>query len=122
MDRAYPIPLFSKPFLRRLGLLPTEYLFFYYSPHEALRKTVASGNSRGGLIQTLENRLMRAVAESGRDEAGILDAYDLYLASRNASYMMIETGGRLAKVRGRRGKREALSKRRPSYERIASTS
>ena len=35
---------------------------------------------------------MRSVAAAGSDETKILDAYDLYLASRNASYMAIETG------------------------------
>ena len=51
LDSAYPVPLFSKSFLRSLGLLPTEYLFYYYSTHEAYLRTAASGNTRGGLIQ-----------------------------------------------------------------------
>lgn len=118
LDGAYPVPYFPKPLLRRLGLLPTEYLFFYYSPSEAYRQTVASGDTRGGLIQKLERRLMQSVAEAGGDEAKVLEAYDRYLASRNATYMAIETGeafdaGRLAAAR------ENLYQSAVGYERIA---
>lgn len=118
LDRAYPIPLFSKSLLRTLGLLPTEYLFYYYSPGEAFRRTVASGNTRGGLIQELETRLMRSVAEAGRDERRILEAYDSYLASRNASYMAIETGGVIDGGRVDEA-RENLYQSAAGYERIA---
>ncbi len=118
LERAYPIPLFSKPFLRKLGLLPTEYLFYYYSTREAFRKTLASGDTRGGLIQRLECQLMQSVTEAGRNETGILEAYDLYLASRNASYMAIETGG--ACETGRLdAARENLYQSAAGYERIA---
>ena len=115
---AYPAPLFSKSFLRSLGLLPTEYLFYYYSTHEAYLKTAASGNTRGGLIQQLDNRLMRSVAEAGGDENKILDAYELYLASRNASYMAIETGEPLEECAVETA-REELYQGAAGYERIA---
>ena len=118
LESAYPIPLFSKPFLRKLGLLPTEYLFFYYSTREAFHKTIASGSTRGGLIQKLENRLMQSVAESGCDETKVLEAYDLYLASRNASYMAIETGQRFEKGHVEAA-RENLYQSAAGYERIA---
>ena len=118
LERAYPIPLFSKSLLRTLGLLPTEYLFYYYSTGEALRRTLASGNTRGGLIQELESGLMRSVAEAGRDERGILEAYDFYLASRNASYMAIETGGAIAEGRVDEA-RQNLYQSAAGYERIA---
>ena len=118
LERAYPARLFSKSFLRSLGLLPTEYLFYYYSTHEAYLRTAASGNTRGGLIQELGNRLMQSVAESGPDEAKILEAYDLYLASRNASYMAIETGAtfEMGEVEVARHK---LYQGAAGYERIA---
>ena len=118
LDRAYHAPLFSKSFLRSLGLLPTEYLFYYYSTQEAYLRTAASGNTRGGLIQELENGLMRSVAEAGSDETEILDAYDLYLASRNASYMAIETGEPFAKG-AVEAARDELYQSAAGYERIA---
>lgn len=118
LDRSYPNALFSKSFLRSLGLLPTEYLFYYYSTKEAFRRTVASSSTRGGLIQKLDGQLMQAVDEAGRDERTILQAYDLYLASRNASYMAIETGGPFdqGRVEAERGK---LYQSAAGYERIA---
>ena len=124
LDDAYPTPFFSKTFLRELGLLPTEYLFFYYSPREAFRKTRASGNTRGGLIRKMENRLIRSLAECGRNETKMLEAYDLYLASRNASYMAIETGGAFeqgaaAAADAVAAAREKLYQSAAGYERIA---
>ena len=118
LDRAYPLRLFSKSFLRTLRLLPTEYLFYYYSTREAFRRTVASGNTRGGLIRELEGPLMQSVAEAGQDERRILAAYDLYLARRNASYMAIETGGSSESARVDEA-RANLYQSAAGYERIA---
>lgn len=118
LDRSYPLPFFSNSFLRGLGLLPTEYLFFYYSPREAFRKTVESGSTRGKLIQGLEDRLMRSVAEAGGDESKTLEAYDLYLSSRNASYMAIESGKELDDSRVDEARR-SLYQGAAGYERIA---
>ena len=118
LDRSYPIPLFSKSFLRTLGLLPTEYLFYYYSTQEAYRRAVDSGSTRGGLIQKLDSQLIQSVGEAGRDERLVLQAYDSYLASRNASYMAIEAGGPFdpGRVEAERGK---LYQSAAGYERIA---
>jgi len=118
LDRAYPLRLFSKSFLRTLRLLPTEYLFYYYSTREAFRTTVASGNTRGGLIRELEGKLMQSVSEAGQDERSILAAYDLYLAGRNASYMAIETGGSID-AGGVDEARANLYQSAAGYERIA---
>ena len=118
LDNAYPAPLFSKSFLRSLGLLPTEYLYYYYSTHEAYLRTAAAGNTRGGLIQELESRLMRSVAEAGPDDIEILEAYDLYLASRNASYMAIETGESFG-IGAIEAARDRLYQSAAGYERIA---
>ena len=118
LDRAYPLRLFSKSFLRTLRLLPTEYLFYYYSTREAFRRTAESGNTRGGLIRELEGKLMQSVSEAGQDERRILAAYDLYLAGRNASYMAIETGGSL-EAGGVDEARANLYQSAAGYERIA---
>ena len=118
LERAYPEPLFSKTFLRELGLLPTEYLYYYYSDREAYRRTVAAGSTRGEQIQRLEDRLMRAAAGPGSSDDTVLEAYDLYLASRNASYMAVESG---AGVEGANldKARAGLYQSAAGYERIA---
>ena len=118
LERAYPVSFFSRDFLRELGLFPTEYLFFYYSPEQAYRQTAAAGNTRGGLIQQLERRLMQSVAESDGSDTATLEAYDLYLASRNASYMAIESGGAVDHVK-LEAARAGLYNSAAGYERIA---
>ncbi len=118
LDRAYPRPLFPKHFLRELGLLPTEYLYYYYYPGEAVRRTEASANTRGLLIQQLTRRLLQSVAEAGTDQARIMSAYDSYLAHRNASYMAIETDGASDAVR-LEAARDSLYQSAVGYERIA---
>lgn len=118
LEKAYANPLFSKPFLRTLGLLPTEYLFYYYSPREAVRRAHAAGTTRGEAVQALGARLMRSVAEAGGDEAGILAAYDLYLANRNASYMALESGQPSGQGRVEAA-RDELYQSAAGYERIA---
>lgn len=118
IDRAYPVSLFSKPLLRQLGLLPTEYLFYYYSPREAYRRTRASGNTRGGHIKNLEGELMATVDEGCAGDERILDAYDLYLAKRNASYMSIEAGAEISQHQVAQA-RTHLYQRAAGYERIA---
>lgn len=118
LEAAYPAPFFSKQFLKELGLLPTEYLFFYYSPREAYRKTKASGSTRADQIREFDDRLMQSAAEAGGNEAELLDAYDLYLASRNASYMALETGEPVGE-RAVSEAREMLYQSAVGYERIA---
>ncbi len=118
LDRAYPLPLFSKPFLRELGLLPTEYLYYYYHPTEAVQRTLATASTRGLLIQNLTRRLMQAVAESGGDDKRIMAAYDSYLAHRNASYMAIETAGDTDEARVESAA-DSLYRSAAGYERIA---
>ncbi len=118
LERAYPVPLFPKPFLRRLGMLPTEYLYYYYSPGPAVRKTLAAEKTRGALIMELTDGLMRDVLQAGADERRILAAYDSYLARRNASYMAIETGSPMDDSRVEAA-RETLYQGAAGYERIA---
>ena len=118
LDKVYPVPFFPKSLIRELGLLPTEYLYFYYSTREAYRRTVASGNTRGRLIQDLDRDLMSAVAEAAGETQGVLDAYDHYLASRNASYMALETGGPQGRERIEEARNDLYSGA-AGYERIA---
>lgn len=91
LQRLYRAPFFEAAFLRELRLLPTEYLYFYYRPERALQNLRASGTSRGGVIQGLNERLF---GELRRGEKDPLTLYDAYLAERNASYLQLESGAR----------------------------
>jgi 6-phospho-beta-glucosidase len=94
----YPSALFDPKLLRTLGLIPTEYLFFYYSPRRALRNQLASGATRGEELVRLNATLladMAAAAGSGQVPAAV-DIYKRYLNRRNASYLRLEGSGESA--------------------------
>lgn len=81
---AYRSPLFEPERLRRLKLLPTEYLYYYYRPEVALANIKKSGSSRGQHVARLTEQFFQ--------QAPTIENYQNYLASRDASYMSLETG------------------------------
>jgi 6-phospho-beta-glucosidase len=96
-DRLRAIPelaLFDPPLLRLLGMLPNEYLYYYYYRDRALANLRAAGETRGeqvlrlsaGLIDELES------ARPAERPRAALQMYRRYLARRHGSYMAIETG------------------------------
>jgi len=89
LQRLYRAPFFPPEELRGLGLLPTEYLYFYYHPERAFENLKASGTNRGAAIQQLNERLFAALRDKGQDPVA---AYQAYLAQRNASYLQLESG------------------------------
>jgi len=90
LARMYRRPLFQPEFLSRLRLLPTEYLYFYYRPAEAIANLENSGITRGQLIADLTARLFAAL---DRDDVDAVAEYDAYLKARGDSYMRLETSG-----------------------------
>jgi 6-phospho-beta-glucosidase len=88
----YPSALFDPELIRRLGLIPTEYLFFYYSPRRALRNQLASGATRGEELVRLNATLLADVHAAVRigEVAGAVEIYKRYLNRRNASYLRLE--------------------------------
>ncbi|MBS2039049.1 6-phospho-beta-glucosidase [bacterium] len=87
-DRLYRASFFSPDFLRDLGLLPSEYCYFYYHPQRAYQETLKAGRSRGAQLAEL-NRDFFAKLE---DSSNPLAVYESYLNTRNATYMATETG------------------------------
>ena len=89
LSRVYRAPLFDATFLRTERLLPTEYLFYYYSPKTAIQNIKNAGLTRGDAIARLNEQLFRDLAGSGGDRRLI---YERYLRARSAGYMQIEAG------------------------------
>jgi 6-phospho-beta-glucosidase len=88
----YQAPLFDFELLRSLRLIPTEYLFFYYSRSRALANQRAAGATRGGEIARLNEQLFQQL-ESHMAAAGpahALATYVDYLNQRSGSYMQLE--------------------------------
>ena len=86
--RIYPAAMFDPALIRTLGLIPTEYLYFYYRQRLALANQQRAGASRGAELEKLNRGLLAELAPGG---AEALEAYKRYLLRRNESYMKLET-------------------------------
>ncbi len=92
----YRTPLFEPERLREMRLLPTEYLYYYYRPEDALANLRRAGTSRGVVVSALTDALFADLAVGVRDP---VQRYQQYLAERDSSYMQLETGSTLARVK-----------------------
>jgi 6-phospho-beta-glucosidase len=85
----YRSPLFDADRLRSLRLLPTEYLYYYYRPLDALAHLHGAGTSRGAAVASLTEALFADLARGAGDP---VERYRRYLADRDSGYMQLETG------------------------------
>ena len=88
--------LFEPAALRALRLLPTEYLYYYYRPDVAMGHQRQAGTTRGVHVARLTERLFADLAARVADPVA---RYEAYLAARDASYMQIETGSSVPRVK-----------------------
>jgi len=112
IQKCYRYGLFPADFIQRLGLLPTEYLYFYYFPEAAYRNTRRSGQSRGQAIASMNVQLFQELAHAS--ESQLIHIYENYLRERNASYFSIE-----ATAGEHRKQNQELYCQFSGYERIA---
>jgi 6-phospho-beta-glucosidase len=89
LARLYRAPLFDGAWLQSLRLLPTEYVYYYARPAEAVANVARAGRSRGAVIEQLNHQLF---ADLGRGANDPVRVYEAYLAARDAGYMQIESG------------------------------
>jgi 6-phospho-beta-glucosidase len=92
LSQLYSAPLFDFDMLRALRLIPTEYLFFYYSRRRALQNQRHQGSSRGAEVEQLNAALLESLASrlACGDRDGAIAAYVAYLNRRSGSYMKLE--------------------------------
>ncbi|MBS1854109.1 MAG: 6-phospho-beta-glucosidase [Acidobacteria bacterium] len=88
LPRLYPAGLFDPALIQTLRLIPTEYLFFYYSQRKAHENQLRVGASRGAELERLNADLFSRLRTA--DAAEGLTVYRAYLLRRNASYMKLE--------------------------------
>jgi len=95
LGQLYSAPLFDFDMIRALRLIPTEYLFFYYSRRRALENQRRQGSSRGAEVEKLNAVLIETLASrlSSGDRDGAIAAYVAYLNRRSGSYMKLEAAG-----------------------------
>jgi 6-phospho-beta-glucosidase len=87
----YPADLFDPVLIQTLRLIPTEYLFFYYSQRKAYRNQISAGATRGEELQKMNADLFERLRAPADAEA--FEIYRAYLQQRNASYMKLEGHG-----------------------------
>jgi 6-phospho-beta-glucosidase len=92
--QAAPDLPFDSEFIAALGLLPNEYLYYYYHADQAVQNMLDAGRSRGEQIAALNGQLFDRLGrlKARGEAAGMLEAYRAYLGERGGTYMAAETG------------------------------
>ncbi len=93
LAQLYPTPMFDHEMIRSLKLIPTEYLYFYYSRGRALANQRAHRSTRGAEVERLNEELFRRLGRLliDGDSQGALRAYTDYLNARSGTYMLLES-------------------------------
>jgi len=91
LRQLYHADLFDPLLIRTLKLIPSEYLFFYYSQRKAYRNQLKAGASRGEELVRMNTELFSQLQSETPREA--LETYRRYLMQRNASYLRLEAEG-----------------------------
>ena len=86
--------MFDPELLRSIGLLPNEYLYYYYHREKALANILASGAARGKTIENVNQQMMEELKtiDIDADPEGALQIFLYYMQIRENSYMSIESG------------------------------
>jgi 6-phospho-beta-glucosidase len=97
---------FDPALVRRLGAIPTEYVYYFYEPARYVAAVARAGASRGADVLRLNSELLAAI-ESAFDAGGVDDAWSAYstlMGVRHDTYMRTDTDGdsQQAQARARR--------------------
>jgi len=86
--------LFDPGFVRSLGMLPMEYLYFYYSREQAVDHIVRSGSTRGRQIASLNAGLWPELSERivAGDLHGARATWERVMDARDETYFARERG------------------------------
>lgn len=120
LENLYPTKLFPAEFIRRLGLIPSEYLFFFYARSRAFDMQVEAGTSRASELVELNDDLVAGLSTAfdlGEKERAV-EVYRRYLRRRSSSYLKLEAEGRSA-FRVSDGEGEDPFEAATGYHRIA---
>lgn len=95
LSQLYNVPLFEHDLIRALKLIPTEYLFFYYSRSRALENQRKQRSTRGAEIELMNQELFPRLSQLLRqgDGTNAIAAYAEYLNTRSDAYMKLEGEG-----------------------------
>ncbi|HEX9090843.1 MAG TPA: hypothetical protein VF831_05105, partial [Anaerolineales bacterium] len=85
---------FEAELVSKLGMLPNEYLYYYYYSTQAVQNILSAGVSRGEQIAKLNLALLAELRDkyAAGDISAMQAAYQSYLDERCRTYMVSETG------------------------------
>lgn len=92
---------FDLDFIETLGLIPSEYLFFYYYPRQSVENLLKTGQSRAQQILPFNEELYASLRRIGQEEADpsrVEAVYTRYLRQRHETYMTLETGDKASSI------------------------
>jgi 6-phospho-beta-glucosidase len=98
---------FDPALVRKLGAIPTEYVYYFYDPARYVAAVARAGASRGADVQRLNSELLHAIMAAfgagGVNEAW--SAYSMLMGVRRDTYMRTDIDGasQQAQARVRRG-------------------
>ncbi len=86
--------MFDPEYIRYLGLLPNEYLYYYYHREQALENMKSTDSMRGKTIENVNKAMFRELnnMDIESDPEGALQTFLYYMEVREQSYMSVETG------------------------------
>jgi 6-phospho-beta-glucosidase len=79
--------VFGSACLRKLGMVPSEYLAYYYFPERQIRATHAFGHTRAEFLLRQQNAFYAQHATSGSSAEGAVRAWRAARTERDRSYM-----------------------------------
>ena len=88
------LEIFDRDVIRRTGMLPNEYLYYYYHRERALANINKSEMTRGQTIETVNIKMMEELKamDIDADPEEALQIFLYYMQLRENSYMSIESG------------------------------
>jgi 6-phospho-beta-glucosidase len=86
---------FDADLVRRVGAIPTEYVFYYYDPRRYVDGVARAGSSRGEDVLALNEELLTAIGKAfaDADVHAAWSAYASLLGVRRDTYMKTDTQG-----------------------------
>jgi 6-phospho-beta-glucosidase len=105
---------FDAGFVRRLGAIPTEYVYYFYEPRRYVDAVARAGASRGCDVLRLNEELLAGIAKAF-DAGSVADAWSAYttqMGIRHDTYMRTDMEG--AGMQRLTNKREPASTREPA--------
>jgi 6-phospho-beta-glucosidase len=86
---------FDAGFVRRLGAIPTEYVYYFYEPRRYVDAVARAGSSRGCDVLRLNEELLAGIAKAF-DGGSVADAWSAYtsrMGIRHGTYMRTDMEG-----------------------------